>query len=148
MTTSAARAAVLVRALRAGLDHDRRVLTDVYTEDVRAWTPALSTDSRAALMAEFERVDDTFSAIELEVVPLDVSGDFTCAEWSVAMTHTGPLEVADGMIVEPTGTRVTLHGVTVAEFRGEQICSLRQYWDELSVFEQLGLLSRERVAPG
>jgi hypothetical protein len=30
--------------------------------------------------------------------------------------------------------------VTVAEFRGDRICSLRQYWDELSLFEQLGLL--------
>jgi hypothetical protein len=59
------------------------------------------------------------------------------------MTHTGPLAVADGLTVEPSGIDVTLHGMTVAEFRGEQICSLRQYWDELSVYEQLGLLSRE-----
>jgi ketosteroid isomerase-like protein len=36
--------------------------------------------------------------------------------------------------------RMTLHGITVAEFRGDRICSLRQYWDELSVFDQLGLL--------
>jgi uncharacterized Zn-binding protein involved in type VI secretion len=56
------------------------------------------------------------------------------------MTHTGPIEVADGQIVEPTGVRVTLNGITVAEFGGEHICSLRQYWDELSVFDQLGLL--------
>ena len=27
---------------------------------------------------------------------------------------------------------------SVAEFRGDRICSLRQYWDELSVFDQLG----------
>jgi hypothetical protein len=27
-----------------------------------------------------------------------------------------------------------------AEFRGDRICSLRQYWDELTVFDQLGLL--------
>jgi hypothetical protein len=35
---------------------------------------------------------------------------------------------------------VTFHGITVAEFLGDRICSLRQYWDELSVFDQLGLL--------
>ena len=33
-----------------------------------------------------------------------------------------------------------LHGITVAEFRGNRICSIRQHWDELSVFDQLGLL--------
>jgi ketosteroid isomerase-like protein len=56
------------------------------------------------------------------------------------MTHTGRLPVTDGKVVDPTGVRVTLHGITVAEFRGARICSFRQYWDELSVFEQIGLL--------
>ena len=37
--------------------------------------------------------------------------------------------------------------MTVAEFRGNRICSLRQYFDRLSVLEQLGLLSEE-AAPG
>jgi ketosteroid isomerase-like protein len=56
------------------------------------------------------------------------------------MTHTGQIEVADGKVVDRTGVRVTLHGITVAELRGDRICALRQYWDELSVFDQLGLL--------
>jgi ketosteroid isomerase-like protein len=56
------------------------------------------------------------------------------------MTHTGQLAVDRGRMVKPTGARVTLHGITVAEFRGDRICSLRQYWDELNVFDQLGLL--------
>jgi ketosteroid isomerase-like protein len=59
------------------------------------------------------------------------------------VTHTGQLTVADGDVVEPTGVRVTLNGITVAEFRGDRICSFRQYWDELAVFEQLGLLHDE-----
>jgi hypothetical protein len=56
------------------------------------------------------------------------------------MTHTGELTLRDGATIAATDLRITLNGVTVAEFRGEQICSLRQYWDELAVFEQLGLL--------
>jgi len=142
MTSGTDRAGVLARALRASVDGDASAIADVYTDDVRAWTPALFADSRAELATEFERRDDAFSDIELEVVPLDVTGDYACAEWTVAMTHTGPLTVADGMTVEPTGIRVTLHGATVAEFRDERICALRQYWDELSVYEQLGLVAR------
>jgi ketosteroid isomerase-like protein len=78
--------------------------------------------------------------MELEVTPLDAGGEFACAEWRVTMTHSGKLALRDGAVVEPTGLQVILNGVTVAEFRGERICSLRQYWDELAVFEQLGLL--------
>jgi ketosteroid isomerase-like protein len=56
------------------------------------------------------------------------------------MTHTGRLVMAGDAGIEPTGERLTIHGVTVAEFRDERICSIRQYWDELSLFEQLGLV--------
>jgi ketosteroid isomerase-like protein len=140
MTSNASRATALARTLQAGLDGDGSVIRDLCTEDVKAWTPALSAASLAELAAELERRDLAFSDIELEVAPLDVSGDYACAEWSVTMTHTGPLVLAGGEVVEPTGTRVTLNGATVAEFRGDRICSLRQYWDELAVFEQIGLM--------
>jgi ketosteroid isomerase-like protein len=141
VTSNAARATALTRALRAGLEGDDRVLRELYTDDVTAWTPALSASSLDELAAELERRDGAFSDIELEVVPLDVGGDYACAEWSVAMTHTGPLALAGGELLEPTGTRVTVNGATVAEFRGDRICSLRQYWDELAVFEQIGLMA-------
>jgi ketosteroid isomerase-like protein len=141
MTSNATRADVLVQALRATIEGDRSTLARLYTEDVRAWTPARSVSSAVELLAELDRRDDAFSDIELDVAPLDVGGDFASAEWRVRMTHTGTFEVRDAAVIEPTGLRVTVHGVTVAEFRGKQICSLRQYWDELAVFEQLGLVS-------
>jgi ketosteroid isomerase-like protein len=140
MTSNAARATTLTRALRAGLDGNTSSIRELCTEDVTAWTPALSASSISELAAEFDRRDQAFSEIELEVAPLDVGGDYACAEWSVSMRHTGPLVLAGGEVVEPTGTRITLNGATVAEFRGDRICSLRQYWDELAVFEQIGLM--------
>ena len=39
-----------------------------------------------------------------------------------------------------------MHGVTVAEFEGERICSLRQYRDEFAVLDQLGVESDEHTA--
>ena len=140
MTSNEARAATLRRALQAGLDGDGRALRDLCTDDVTAWTPALSAASLDDLTAELDRRDAAFSDVELEVAPLDVGGDYACTEWSVTMTHTGPLVLAGGAVVEPTGTRITVNGATVAEFRGDRICSLRQYWDELAVFEQIGLV--------
>lgn len=140
MSSNAERAALLTRALRARIVGDRAAIDELYTDDVHAWTPALSVTSRAELQYEFDRSDGAFSEIELEVVPLDTGGEYACAEWIVTMTHTGPFTVAEGTVVEPTGVRVALNGVTVAEFRGDRICSLRQYWDELSIIDQLGLL--------
>jgi ketosteroid isomerase-like protein len=144
MTSNAVRAETLVRALRASLEGDRTAMSELYTDDVRAWSPALSTASREELAIEFERRDDTFSDIDLDVLPLDVGGDFACAEWSVTMTHSGALALAGGEFIEPTDLRVTIHGATIAEFRGDRICSLRQYWDEFAALEQLGLLPDRR----
>jgi ketosteroid isomerase-like protein len=140
VTSNEARAATLVRALRASIEGDSGAVTALYTDDVKAWAPALSASSARELAAEYERRDDTFSDIQLQVLPLDVGGDFACVEWTVTMTHSGPLTLRDGVVVEPTGLSVTLNGATVAEFAGDRICSFRQYWDEFAVLEQLGLL--------
>jgi hypothetical protein len=142
VSSPATRADVLVRALRAGVEHDDNTMRELCTDDVRAWTPALSTGSVGDLLDRLEHRDESFSGVELDVAPLEVVGDLACAEWSVRMTHTGPLAIGGGTVVEPTGLTITVHGVTVAEFRGDLICSIRQYWDELSVFEQLGLVDR------
>ena len=67
----------------------------------------------------------------------DVSGDRACVEWVVTVTHSGPLAIDDETVIEPTGTRVKLHGVTVAEFLDDRIASFRQYWDEVELLAQL-----------
>jgi ketosteroid isomerase-like protein len=138
MSSNEARATTLVRALRAGVERDREALRELLTDDVRAWTPTLATASLTELLDELDQRDDSFSDFALDLVPLDVGGDYACVEWTVEMTHSGTLTLDGERSIEPTGTRVTAHGVTVAEFQGERICSVRQYWDEFSVLEQLG----------
>ena len=142
MTSNHDRATTLVRALRAAIDRDRQTLQDVLTDDVRAWSPTLSTASLDELLDELDRRDGAFADVELHVTALDVGGDHACVEWTVEMTHSGPIVLAEGMNIESSGLRVALHGITVAEFIGDRICSLRQYWDELTVLEQLGALTR------
>jgi ketosteroid isomerase-like protein len=142
MTSNHTRATTLIGALRAAVDRDLATLEGLFTDDVRAWTPTLATASLRELMDELERRDESFSAIELAVEPLDVGGDFACVEWTVAMTHTGPIRLTDETSIEPSGIRVALHGVTIAEFLDERICALRQYWDEQAILEQLGVVSR------
>jgi ketosteroid isomerase-like protein len=56
------------------------------------------------------------------------------------MTHSGPLLAGRRRGGGADRGGITVNGATVAEFRGGRICSLRQYWDELGVFEQIGLM--------
>jgi ketosteroid isomerase-like protein len=134
MTTNAERAAILERALRARVEGRRGDAEQLYTDDVKAWTPAFSTSSRSELLAEFDRTDEGFSDVALDVTPLDVGGDFSCAEWTVTMAAP-----------DRAGDRVSVHGVTIAEFDGDRICALRQYWDEGAV---AGLLGDSESEPG
>jgi hypothetical protein len=140
MASNAERAAALVRALEASIVGDTAVIPELYTDDVRGWAPALTVASAAELAVEFEERDGAFSDIELDVSPFDVAGDRACVEWIVSLTHSGPLELDEGIVIDPTGLRVQLHGVTVAEFDGDRISSFRQYWDEVELLEQLELL--------
>ena len=80
MTTNDEQALVLTRALKS-FDHDASV-GDLYTTDVRAWTPGLSTTSLSELLAETERRDEAFSDVEVEVTPLDAGSQYACANWS------------------------------------------------------------------
>src|SRR4051812_43258181 len=143
MTANAERSAVLVRALQAGMSGETNLLRELCTQDVKVWTPALAASSLSEVVAALDRRDDAFSDVALDVRPLDVAGDYACAEWTVTMTHSGDLPLGEDGVVPPTDLPITLNGVSVAEFRGDQICSVRQYWDELAVYEQLGLLHDE-----
>jgi ketosteroid isomerase-like protein len=145
VTSNAERATTLVRALGAAVAADQNAIDAVFAEDVKAWGPGLAADSRSELLAVYERRDDAFDDVTLEAVPLDVGGEFAAAEWTVTMTHTGAISFGDTN-VEPTGLRVTVHGIAVAEFRGEQICALRQYWDEFALLEELGVLAARAEA--
>ena len=139
MASNADRAATLVRALEASIIGDSSVVAELYTDDVKGWAPAISVSSAAELTAELDDRTGAFSDIELDVSPFDVAGDRACVEWTVSLTHSGPLELDDDVVIDPTGLRVSLHGVTVAEFTGDRIASFRQYWNEGELLAQLPL---------
>ncbi|MFI5046290.1 MAG: ester cyclase [Acidimicrobiia bacterium] len=139
-TTSADRAAALMRGLVASVTGDSSVVAELYTDDVSGWSPSTSVSSAVELAIELEDTDDTFSDIELTFAPLDVGGDKACVEWELRATHTGPLVIDDDVQIDATGIRLTLHGVTVAEFDGDRIRGFRQYWDDAELLAQVGAL--------
>jgi ketosteroid isomerase-like protein len=133
----------LVQAIEATVTGDSRVVGELYVDDVQGWSPTMTVTSAAQLAVELEDRQDAFSDIELDVTPLDVGDDQACVEWIATATHSGPLVVDEDVVIEPSGGRFTLRGVTVADFEGDRIRAFRQYWDEVSLLEQLQLLPTE-----
>jgi hypothetical protein len=77
--------------------------------------------------------------VDLTLDPVDAVGDKLIAEWRLAVTNSGVLAL-DELRLEPTGRRIELRGVFIAEFQGDRIQRFRQYWDEAELIDGLGLL--------
>jgi ketosteroid isomerase-like protein len=145
VTTNEERGARLARAIQVSFSGDTAQLRGLFTDDVVASGPSLRAGSRAELAAEIERSIDAFSDRKVTVAPLDVAGDRACVEWVASGIHSGPypLERGGSGVIAPTGKRVKIRAISVAEFDGDQICSFRSYWDTTALLEELGVLSAD-----
>jgi hypothetical protein len=129
--------AVLVQALEAAVTGDDSTLDQTFTEDVVGWSPNLAVTSRAELAEEFGDRHDALSNIVIAFDAIYIIGDNAIAEWRISADHTGPIVVDDGLQLDPTGRTIVLAGATFAEFRGDQICAFRNYFDDAALLEQL-----------
>ncbi len=134
---SESRKDVLLKALEAEVGGVAVDPGTLFTDDVVGWSP-IATVSGLTDLAELAAVrDNAFSNVVILFRGLDEVGNKALAEWIIEADHTGPLVVGEGAVVDPTGRRVRLAGVTVADFRGTKIRSYRTYFDDLSLIEQL-----------
>jgi ketosteroid isomerase-like protein len=140
MSTDTARADLLRRAITATADAETAALSELFADDVRVTSPALTISSIDELAAELRTRDDAFSDLSVDFTAVDIVGDRGWAEWTATATHTDAL-VVDDVVLEATGAPVEVRGVTVARFSGGRIAELRQYADES------GLLERSACSP-
>ena len=140
MTDTAARAAVLRDAMHAAVTGDQALIERAYTEDVTGWSPVTEVSSRDDLAADVAGPAAAFSDVEVTLDPVDAVGDKLIAEWRVGATHSGLLALDEEVVLEPSGRRVELRGVVIAEFEGDRIGRFRQYWNEVELLDGLGLL--------
>ena len=130
-------ASVLRRALTSALTGDVDTLDELVTDDVAAWSPNMVTRSRRELAGALWSRDEVLTEIEVTIDALDVVGNKAIAEWRAAARFSVPFLLQEDLLIEPTGARVQLAGVTVAEFRGNKIRSLRSYFDDSALLEQM-----------
>jgi len=128
---------VLVSALEAEVGGASFDPGSLFTEDVVGWSP-IATVSGLAAVAELASLREiAFSNVVIMFRGLDEVGNKAFAEWVVEADHTGPLILDEDTVLDPTGRRVRLAGVTVADFREGKIRSYRTYFDDLSLIEQM-----------
>ncbi len=128
---------VLMKALEAEVGDLSIDVSTLYTDDVVGWSPYAYVEGIEALAALAALRDIAFSDVVIVMRGLDEVGNKAFAEWLVEADHTGPYVLGEGAELEPTGRRVQLAGVTVADFRGDKIRSFRTYFDDLSLIEQI-----------
>ena len=109
----------------------------LFTDDVVGWSPYATVSGLAALAAISALREVAFSNVVIMFRGLDEVGNKAFAEWVIEADHTGPLVLDEGAVLDATGRRVKLAGVTVADFRGGKIRSYRTYFDDISLLEQI-----------
>ena len=115
-------------------------LVNLYTEDATRVTPFGTFEGRAAIREALSRDKAAFPDRTMTVDVCVEQGDTIAAEWTVAGTNTGPLLMPDGTELPPTGKRVELKGMELVQVRGGKAAVHHQYWDNMAVAGQLGVL--------
>jgi ketosteroid isomerase-like protein len=128
---------VLLKAIEAEVGGEPVDLGTLFTDDVVGWSPYASISGLPALAALAALREIAFSNVVVLFRGLDEVGNKAYAEWLIEADHTGPLILDEGAELEPTGRRVQLAGVTVADFREGKIRSYRTYFDDISLIEQI-----------
>ena len=134
---SESRRDVLSKALEAEVGGAPIDLSTLFTDDVVGWSPYATVSGLEALAGLAALREEAFSNVVIMFRGLDEVGNKAFAEWLIEADHTGPLVLGDEAVVEATGRRVRLPGVTVADFREGKIRSYRTYFDDLSMIEQI-----------
>jgi ketosteroid isomerase-like protein len=129
-----AREEVLRRALAAAVSGDVSDIGELYTRDVVGSGPATSARSREELAIEIEERRDALAQEEITFKSAATRGGLVRVEWEASGLHVGPLVLeSNGAVLEPTGLRLRIRGVTVARFRGRRISSWRSHWEDLAL---------------
>jgi ketosteroid isomerase-like protein len=80
-----------------------------------------------------------FADAEVELLNVVTSGDWAVAEAVGRGTHTGPMQTPMGEVA-PTGRKMELHFCSVVKVQDGKIVEERDYYDAMTIANQLGLM--------
>ncbi|HVM14570.1 MAG TPA: nuclear transport factor 2 family protein [Egibacteraceae bacterium] len=136
--------AVMDRLTEALVAHDMGALAEIYAVDAVVESPDVGEiKGRDQIIEYFVTYNTAFPDARYEPVHSYEAGNAAIDEGYFVGTHTGPLELADGETIPPTGRTTRYRVCDVAETNNGMVYSHRLYFDQYHVMEQLGLLSAD-----
>jgi predicted ester cyclase len=116
-----------------------------YAKDAVLITPDRTAEGRTAIREYWSRQRAAFPDCTQTVEALVEQGDTIVTEWTWVGTHTGPLVQRDGTELTPTGRRIELKGMELAQMLDGKIHVYHMYWDGMAIAAQLGLLPEHKT---
>ena len=131
--------AVGARAINTG---DWETYASLYSEDLLMVTPGFPglTTGRDVRVKLAQGLVNAFPDARVEPLRSFGKGDWACFEVLFAGTHTGPMPGPDGTEIAPTNKPVEFPYCMVVKFEAGQCSELYEYYDQLSLLAQLGLM--------
>jgi hypothetical protein len=124
----------LRRAIVAAVSGDVTDIEDLYTPTATGSSPATVAHSRDELVAEIEERRTALAHERVTFGRAETNGSVVRLEWEASALHTGPLPLpGTGAVLEPTGLRLRIRGVTWARFEGSRIASWRGHWEDIAL---------------
>ena len=127
---------------RAIAARDWEAYGSVFAEDLLMVTPALpgTSKGRDARLQFVQGIVDSFPDGVVEIQRYFGKGDWACVEVLFTGTHTGPMPGPDGTAIPPTHKQVKWPYCMVMKFKDGLVSELYEYYDQLSLMTQLGLM--------
>jgi steroid delta-isomerase-like uncharacterized protein len=129
------------RATQAWLANDLDTVRACYSPDVVVNTPDAGTLHGAdAFIGWMRQFNQAFPDVRYEASRQLEDGSCAMDEGIAVGTHSGPLALADGRSIPPSGKQLRLRSCDVVQVEAGVIARHDFYFDQLALAAQLGLL--------
>ena len=109
----------------------------------RVFAQNLEMNSRDDVVDWFRELFDAMPDLHMDVEDVVVGGEPGRERATVRWHFTGTFSGGPYMGIEPTGRRVSLHGMDLIDFQDGRVAANNIYYDQLSFARQIGMLPPE-----
>lgn len=137
---------VMDRLTTAMSAKDKETLAKCYAVDAVAFTPDQGEiKGREGITQYLYEFWDAMPDVRYEYADKHEAGDVAIDEGYVIGTNTGPLVLATGESLQPSGKQVRVRSCDVAKVENGEITSHHFYFDQIEFLGQLGLLPESMI---
>ncbi|MEZ0075540.1 ester cyclase [Planotetraspora sp. GP83] len=119
-------------------EHDLHRMLEYYRADAVLVTPVGVAEGLEQIAWFYEQYFKAFADLRVTTWYKVACADPAVTEWTLTGTHSGPLLLPGGDVVEGTGRHIAVRGSCAAHVENGKITTHREYYDQLELYSQLG----------